>query len=58
MLMRAEGIQRNGVRPRILTFDIMRGIFMISIIINHLGAAFGFSIFVLLTGGYSTCISS
>lgn len=46
-------LSEGKTHPRILAFDIMRGIFMTSIIINHLGSAFGISCFILLTGGGS-----
>lgn len=45
-------------RERIAAFDIMRGIFMASIVINHLGAAYGFSLLVLLTGGGGLPVSA
>ena len=44
-------VEGKPKRKRIITFDIMRGIFMLVIIIDHMIGAYGESIFVLFTGG-------
>lgn len=45
-------------KKRIIAFDTMRGLFMATIIIDHLGTAFGISLFIFLTGGGGLPVSA